>query len=452
MRRCGSLFERTAALLQHRHPVALFHSALEITIPDGRFVIEMGPVADRHDERRGVVAHGPVGTRWAGRFRPFRYELRRWRDGVIDDAGLAVDSPLTLSVDPIVAHRILVLTASVPTPVWGRDELAAGEMWNSNSVSSWLLERAGLDTTGLRAPAGGRAPGWDAGVAVARRRPDRRERAAVGSGILLRLARRFDGRAASFESRFATARTGLLARSVVPAPAPAVTEADLAPLPSLVQTYLRRVGVIGRPRVRNVRVELDAQMRSSSTSPWMPATATEYGAFGSAPTRLFHMRAARAGIPIDVLHQYDRGAATFEVRIAGLIPVVNKSGPAISHDETVTVMNDVLVLAPAALLDLPFTFQAVDERSVQATFSNAGFDVTATLAFDDAGDLVGFQSADRSHDRDDGPAIWSTPISDYDEIDGIRVGTHGDATWIDATGEWTYGRFSVRALAYNVAA
>jgi hypothetical protein len=40
--------------------------------------------------------------------------------------------------------------------------------WNSNSVIAWLLARAGLSAETVRPPPGGRAPGWAAGVAVAR--------------------------------------------------------------------------------------------------------------------------------------------------------------------------------------------------------------------------------------------------------------------------------------------
>jgi hypothetical protein len=256
----------------------------------------------------------------------------------------------------------------------------------------------------------------------------------------------------SFRARFERDATELLARPAVTVPlvtAPLVTGADLAPLPPLLQTYLRRVGAVGRPRVRNLHVEFDAQMRSSATAPWMQATASQYEFFTS-PARLFHMKAKRSGIPFDVLHEYIDGRATFQVRIAGLVPVVDKSGTGITHDETVTLMNDVLVLAPAAVLDLPFTFAPIDARSIHATFRNAGFAVTATLTFDAAGDLVGFTSNDRAHDRDGGAALWSTPISRYAVIDGIRIATHGDANWIDATGAWTYGRFVVRSIAYNV--
>lgn len=57
----------------------------------------------------------------------------------------------------------------MPTPVWGRDEHGAGEMWNSNSVIAWLIARSGLPAESIHPPAGGRAPGWCAGLAVARR-------------------------------------------------------------------------------------------------------------------------------------------------------------------------------------------------------------------------------------------------------------------------------------------
>jgi hypothetical protein len=165
----GRVFEAVVSRLERRPVRELYHSALEVRVPDGRFVIEQTPVPDGDGARRGVVAGGAVGARWAGRFRIFRYEVRRWRDGVIPDVGEAVDSPRRLTDDPECARRLFDLVASLPTPVWGRDELAAGEMWNSNSAISWLIVSSGLSAESIRPPDGGRAPGWEAGLVVARR-------------------------------------------------------------------------------------------------------------------------------------------------------------------------------------------------------------------------------------------------------------------------------------------
>jgi hypothetical protein len=259
-----------------------------------------------------------------------------------------------------------------------------------------------------------------------------------------------DARASSFRSRFARDRDSLLARPVPPAPL--VTETDLGSVPPLMQTYLRHVGAVGQPRVHNMRVLFNAQMRSSATSPWMQSTATQYEFFGP-PARLFYMNAALFGVPFDIFHRYVDSAATFQVRIASLFPMVDKKGPILTRAETVTLMNDIVVMAPAAVLDLPFTWETIGERSLLATFTNAGNTVSATLTFDAAGDLVGFLSNDRTQEDAQGSrnVPWSTPISGYREVDGIRVGALGDANWVESSGEWTYGKFEIRSIAYNVA-
>jgi hypothetical protein len=45
-------------------------------------------------------------------------------------------------------------------------------MWNSNAIIAWVLARGGLDAASIAPPAGGRAPGWRAGVAAAKRQAD----------------------------------------------------------------------------------------------------------------------------------------------------------------------------------------------------------------------------------------------------------------------------------------
>jgi len=168
VRNNGRIFERIAARRQKREPLALVHSALEVLSDGVRYTIENGwPSPDADTASRGVVLEGPVGAPWAARFRAFRYEVRRWRDGVIPDADEAIDA-VALSTDGRVARDVLALTAEVPCLVWGRTPPGCPEMWNSNSVVAWILTRAGIQNADARLPAGTRAPGWQTGVEVAR--------------------------------------------------------------------------------------------------------------------------------------------------------------------------------------------------------------------------------------------------------------------------------------------
>lgn len=177
----GRIYEAVASRLEGRPPSDLYHSALEVRLPETRFVIESAPIRGSDGVDRGVIGEGPVGASWASCLRPFRYELRMWRSGHIPDVGEAVESPRRLSSNGTDALRLLTLAPLVPKPTWGRDELHTGEMWNSNSFIAWLITVTGLDVDAIHPPAGGRAPGWNAGVVVARRDPPvgaRRARAA----------------------------------------------------------------------------------------------------------------------------------------------------------------------------------------------------------------------------------------------------------------------------------
>lgn len=164
----GSLYEAATAAVKQRPRCSLFHSALEVEVSGASATIEMAPVWTKTGDR-GVVAEGPVGARILGRSRLFRYEVRCWPGGDIPDLAAAVGGPVRVSTDPEAGRRIVDLVPEFPTLVWGRDELGAGDMWNSNSLVSWLLARAGLDPNEVALPHGGRAPGWDAGLVAALR-------------------------------------------------------------------------------------------------------------------------------------------------------------------------------------------------------------------------------------------------------------------------------------------
>ncbi|MEZ5102289.1 MAG: hypothetical protein R3C15_21300 [Thermoleophilia bacterium] len=165
----GRVYEAVAARLARRPPADLYHAALLVELDGDTWAVEQAPVWNSREPERGVVAEGPVGARWLGRLRLFRYEVRCWRGGAIPDAAEAVGGPLRVETDAPRAARLLGLVPACPTPTWGRDDLRAGAMWNSNSLVAWLLAASGHDVATLAPPPGGRAPGWHAGLVVAAR-------------------------------------------------------------------------------------------------------------------------------------------------------------------------------------------------------------------------------------------------------------------------------------------
>ena len=164
VRLSGRLYERLAAHRDGRPRQALFHTALRVRLDAETYVIEIAPVWSNSAEDRGTVSDGPVGLPWLGRSRLVRYEVRRWRNGLIDARAYAVQSPVSVLTDRAHTARLLELVPLFPTATWGLDELRTGEMWNSNSLTSWVLTTSGHDIARLTPPEGGRAPGWRAGL------------------------------------------------------------------------------------------------------------------------------------------------------------------------------------------------------------------------------------------------------------------------------------------------
>jgi hypothetical protein len=123
--------------------------------------------------------------------------------------------------------------------------------------------------------------------------------------------------------------------------------------------------------------------------------------------------------------------------------------------ETVTMFNDLCVLAPAALVDAPVAWETLDDHRVRGAFTNGEHTVTAELVFDDEHRLVDFVSDDRLRASPDGrsftPQRWSTPISGYRVLGDRRVGATGEAHWHapGPDGEFAYIELVVDDIDYD---
>jgi hypothetical protein len=105
-----------------------------------------------------------------------------------------------------------------------------------------------------------------------------------------------------------------------------------------------------------------------------------------------------AGLP-EPVRRYLRatgvvGHATMRVKIAGAIPMVDAHGEVMDRSETVTLFNDMCLLAPATFLDR----------------------------------------------------------NDYGDFGDARLAAHGEARWSLPQGEFTYGEFELLSVSYNVRA
>lgn len=234
---------------------------------------------------------------------------------------------------------------------------------------------------------------------------------------------------------------------------PAVTDADISRLPGPVQDYLRMTGVAGQPRVTDFRVRMHGRIRSGPTARWMPLAAEQH-TFVDERTRLFYLDSSMVGLPVQGYHRYVGTSAAMTVKLGGIVPVVNVTGDEMHRAETVTMFNDLCIMAPATLIDPAIVWESVDSHTVRATFTNAGHTIRAELSFNDAGELTNFSSDDRYELGTDGRTLerkrWSTPVGGYRSFGQVRLAATGAARWHAPSGEYAYIEIVLDEVDYNV--
>ncbi|MEP7089306.1 MAG: DUF6544 family protein [Nocardioidaceae bacterium] len=239
-------------------------------------------------------------------------------------------------------------------------------------------------------------------------------------------------------------------------PSPSVLgESDLIGLPRPLAAYVRGSGAVGRPRVVSFRADFHGRIRSGPDAAWMQFTGQQVNTYGARPQRTFLMDATRSGLPVSVLHEFVDTTATMRVKLLSLLTVVDASGPEMDRGETVTVFNDLVVMAPGAIVGAPVTWTAIDALHVRGEFTDGDQTVCAVLTFDADHDLVDFVSDDRSRASADGKTFtrqrWSTPLAGHRDDDGRRVLASGEGVWHPGQpeGPFTYLELHLDRVTYN---
>lgn len=179
-----------------------------------------------------------------------------------------------------------------------------------------------------------------------------------------------------------------------------LTDSDLQAIPEPVQRYLRYAGVVNKPKVKNVRIVFEGEMRDKGKD-YFPFTSEQYNFFEE-PTRLFFIKGKMFGLTVPGYHKYSNAKAT------------------------------------------------IDSTSARATFTNKGISITATLCFNSQGQLIDFKSEDRTSIADMKQYPFSTPVSEYINTNGINILSRAEAVWHYPDGKFTYGKFTLKAIENNV--
>ena len=228
-----------------------------------------------------------------------------------------------------------------------------------------------------------------------------------------------------------------------------VQEESILGLPEPVQRHLRYAGIVGKERVNTVRLRQTGNIRQKREQSWMPFTAEQY--YTTNPPAFLWKASVKFGpIPkFTVRDKYYQGKGNMQVKLFSLFKVVDAVGPEIDQGTLVRYLNEAMWF-PSVYLEDYIEWEALDSNTAKATMSYGGVTASAILYFGDQGEITNFV-AERymSTDGESRLETWSTPITGYGEIRGIRMPMKGYAAWSLSDGEFEYIQISVEDIVYN---
>jgi len=228
-----------------------------------------------------------------------------------------------------------------------------------------------------------------------------------------------------------------------------VTEDGIKDLPEPVQRYLRYSQIIGKETIGTVRLKQKGLMRMSEDQKWMPLEAEEYYTtnppgfiwYGSIEFIPFLSVKAR-----DMLSE---GKGAMLVKLLGLINIVDATGPEMNQASLVRYLSETIWF-PTALLSDYIQWEPVDTDSAKATIRVDGLSASAVFYFKESGELENLVT-ERYYDEGGQFVLrtWSTPITEYKAINGIRMPSKGYAEWNLDSRDFKYIEIELTDIEYN---
>ena len=268
------------------------------------------------------------------------------------------------------------------------------------------------------------------------------------------------GMVAFGSARWASAtqtQVALLDAARVPAPAGQTKVYDareLEGLPAPVQRYFRAVLKDGQPLIASATFELAGTINMSETAEnWKPFTSWQR-AVVHRPGFLWNGRVGMfPGVVANVHDSYIAGVGTLHAAMLGLLTVAHaQGGHEAARGELMRYFAEMVWYPTALLRSQGVHWEAVDDRSANATLVDGPVTLTMLFRFDEAGLITSVHADARGASKGKGGAMvmlpWECSLSGYQLREGMLVPTRGEVAWMRPEGRKSYFVGNLTSLTY----
>jgi len=228
-------------------------------------------------------------------------------------------------------------------------------------------------------------------------------------------------------------------------------QARRAQLPPPIQRHLAYAITPHAPATRTARLRHEGTFRTGPEQRWFPISGEQYFSIAHPGFVWF---AGMQVAPLLWIQARDRlvgGRGDMLVKPLSAFAIADASGPEIDQGAALRWLAES-VWFPDAFTGDAIEWASIDDHSARASLRHMGLPVNAVFEVDQEGRIAALH-AERYRDLGGGRSAltpWSGRYTDYREFDGFRVPSGVEVTWNLPEGPFSYARFHITALEYNV--
>ena len=228
---------------------------------------------------------------------------------------------------------------------------------------------------------------------------------------------------------------------------------EIEGLPAPVQRYFRAVLTNGQPIIAAVTIDMAGTFNMSPTGEqWKPFTSRQR-VVTRRPGFLWDAKIAMLpGVTVRVVDSYIVGRGLLRAKLLGLVKMAEQQGDGqIARGEFMRWFAEVLWYPTALLPSQGVRWQAVDDRSANATLVDRPVSLTLLFRFNEAGLIASFRAEARGGMVGDKMVMapWEGTWSDYRTVDGVQVPFTGEVAWMRLDGRKPYFIGTITKLAFE---
>lgn len=225
-----------------------------------------------------------------------------------------------------------------------------------------------------------------------------------------------------------------------------VSETEIASLPSPIQRYMRYSGIIGKERISYFTLKWSGDFKLGKDKDWLSIEAEQIS-YIPEPQRIFYIKGYFWGfIPVSGRDLYKNRRGEMLIELMSLITVAHDTTDEINYSALVTFLDD-MIFCPSAFLESRIQWEELSDSSARATISDGDLKVSGVFYVNKTGQITKMVTKDRYYSEAEQKPVkvpWTTPFSNYKEINGIRIPTYGEGIWNLAEGDFRYAKFHIK--------